>query len=76
MTRLLIAAGFAVSLAACSTTGTPTHVARYENSTGYAFKTDIDNKRTNPKNKVEESTNAPRLGFNGFSGTQVVGGIN
>lgn len=76
MTRLLLAAGVVFSLAACSTSGGPSYVASYKANTGYAFKTDIESRKASSTSKVNVSVNEPRLGFKGFSGTQVLGGIN
>ncbi|MGO4448863.1 hypothetical protein AB4Y96_08025 [Phyllobacterium sp. TAF24] len=74
MTRLLLVTAVAVTLAACSTSGGPSRLASYKANTGYAFKTDIDNGKVSSTSKAP--ANGPRLGFTGFSGTQIIGGIN
>ncbi|MBA8903301.1 hypothetical protein FHW17_004213 [Phyllobacterium sp. P30BS-XVII] len=76
MIRLLLVTAVAATLAACSTSGGPSHLASYKANTGYAFKTDIDNGKVSSTSKVNAPANGPRLGFTGFSGTQIIGGIN
>ncbi|MBA8880048.1 hypothetical protein [Phyllobacterium myrsinacearum] len=76
MTRLLLAAGMALSLAACSTTGGQTSETHYKSNAGFPVRADSQNKKINTKSKVETLAAAPRLGFAGFSGTQIAVGIN
>ncbi|WP_426130397.1 hypothetical protein [Pararhizobium sp. PWRC1-1] len=66
MTRILLAAGMALSVASCSTTGFSTHESGFRSLAGYTIKKDLDCKCTKLKTKFDPLRDEPRLGFKGF----------